>query len=132
MSLLCNFTQSLIVGLKNRLVYKSECDGNSDWNVMYLTSLPTDNRTFVYDVNNLKYAYTLYDFRISLAAAMNVSNTLWSDFSSITNRTLGTIPGIPKITAGSFEIIKKSEIETEVLLYWQRIHDCYKNGPDFK
>ncbi|XP_077286127.1 cytokine receptor domeless [Arctopsyche grandis] len=121
--------QHFSIGLVHKIEFCSELDeGEFKWKEAYL-SPANNNVTLVFNLT-LPYANTFYDARVYIKTE-EAKNNLWSDYSSITLKTLSKLPDrAPQTDIGSFESI--TELETrKVFICWQQIEKYEENGENF-
>lgn len=120
-------------GLTPKVEYQSLYDERDKWLVANTSSLyGSHNETYIYTLDGLKYANTLYDIRVYLRSALAVGDDRWSAPTINTFRTKATIPGeVPKTDIGSFEVSGGLPYR-DVYIYWQQIPEHLKNGDKFE
>ncbi|XP_025196270.1 cytokine receptor-like [Melanaphis sacchari] len=142
--------------LIHKIEYKSQWDSNFEqWHSINISDkcnapiLSNKTNTFLYDMNcqerdddfyyfnvtNLKYPFTYYDFRIYVRSSLANGEDKWSLPGCITLKTKSSIPKRPPtIDVGSFECIRSRNDKTkrDVFIYWQKIDDREKCGDSFE
>ncbi|VVC44107.1 Hypothetical protein CINCED_3A018202 [Cinara cedri] len=140
--------------LVHKIEYKSQWDSNPEhWHSVNvndvcnasLTSNQTNptkktncrkDRDFYYfNVTDLKYPFTHYDFRIYVRSSVARGEDKWSAPGCITLKTKPTIPKRPPRTdIGSFECVTSpvDKSTRDVYIYWQNIDDSEKCGDLFE
>ncbi|XP_026821752.1 cytokine receptor-like isoform X1 [Rhopalosiphum maidis] len=142
--------------LIHKIEYKSQWDSNPEYwqsiNISDTCSAPilsNKTNTFLYDMNcqerdndfyyfnvtDLKYPFTHYDFRIYVRSSLARGEDKWSPPGSITLKTKPSIPRRPPRTdIGSFECITSriDQTKRDVFIYWQKIDDSEKCGDSFQ
>ncbi|XP_022168704.1 cytokine receptor-like [Myzus persicae] len=139
--------------LNHKIEYKSQWDSNPEhWhsvNVSDFCSSPsTSNQTYSYsdcrerdtgfyyfNVTDLRYPFTHYDFRIYVRSSVARGEDKWSPPGCITLKTNPSIPRRPPRTdVGSFECVTSpvDKSKRDVFIYWQNIEDNEKCGDSFE
>ncbi|KAL5237172.1 hypothetical protein ACI65C_004582 [Semiaphis heraclei] len=139
--------------LIHKIEYKSQWDSKPEhWhsvNVSYVcNSLSSSNQTisdlncrerdidyYYFNVTDLKYPFTHYDFRIYVRSSLSRGEDKWSPPGCITLKTKPSIPRRPPRTdIGSFECVPSlsDKSKRDVFIYWQNIEDNEKCGDSFE
>ncbi|PNF42338.1 hypothetical protein B7P43_G03672 [Cryptotermes secundus] len=119
-------------GLVQKIEYQSTYDDSGKWLVANTSSLNRHSDKYIYTLDGLKYANTLYDIRVYLRSPLAVGEDKWSAPTMNTFRTEPTFPGaVPKTDIGSFEV-SGGLPNRDVYIYWQHIPDYLKNGDNFE
>ncbi|VVC42350.1 Fibronectin type III,Immunoglobulin-like fold [Cinara cedri] len=140
--------------LVHKIEYKSQWDSNPEhWHSVNendvcnasLTSNQTnptkktncrkDKDYYYFNVTDLKYPFTHYDFRIYVRSSVAHGEDKWSAPGCITLKTKPTIPRRPPRTdIGSFECVPSQVDKStrDVYIYWQNIDDSEKCGDLFE
>lgn len=88
-----------------------------------------------FNVTDLRYPYTAYDFRVYMMSAAAYNNSLWSEPASLVVKTKACRPyRSPFTDIGSFELVPAAA-ETNrrsVYVYWQLMPVIEYNGEDFQ
>ncbi|XP_025196272.1 cytokine receptor-like [Melanaphis sacchari] len=114
----------------------NECDSKSQQTTsdQNMNCVSHDADKYYFNVTNLKYPFTRYDFRIYLRTTL-ADEDKWSAPGNITADTKPTIPNRPPRTdIGSFEsvISPSDKSKRDVLVYWQTIEENEKCGESFE
>ncbi|XP_060857654.1 cytokine receptor-like isoform X2 [Metopolophium dirhodum] len=140
--------------LIHKIEYKSQWDSNPEhWhlvnvsdvcsssstsnqtNYSYSNCLKRDTGYYYFNVTDLKYQYTQYDFRIYVRSSVALGEDKWSPPGCITLKTKPSIPRRPPRTdIGSFECVSSpvDKSKRDVFIYWQNIEDNEKCGDSFE
>eukprot|EP00102_Acyrthosiphon_pisum_P024183 XP_016661393.1 PREDICTED: phosphatidylinositol phosphatase PTPRQ isoform X2 [Acyrthosiphon pisum] len=139
-------------GLIHKIEYKSQWDSNPEhWHSVNVSdvcnSSSTSNQTnsyskcrerdienYYFNVTDLKYPFTNYDFRIYVRSSVARGEDKWSPPGCITLKTKPSIPRRPPRTdVGSFECVTSpvDKSKRDVFIYWQNIEDNEKCGDSF-
>lgn len=115
-------------GIHHRIMYQHQWSKN--WTIIDIKT-KTREPEKRFNITSM-YANTVYDVRVVIKSA-TADQTKWSNFSSITFRTLSALPGKgPRVDVGSFEIVDDGPLKREVYIYWQTIPQILENGNSFK
>ncbi|XP_022172088.1 cytokine receptor-like isoform X2 [Myzus persicae] len=139
--------------LIHKIEYKSQWDSNPEhWHSVNVSdvcnSSSTSNQTnsysncrerdtdyYYFNVTDLKYPFTHYDFRIYVRSSVARGEDKWSPPGCITLKTKPSIPRRPPRTdVGSFECVTSpvDKSKRDVFIYWQNIEDNEKCGDSFE
>ncbi|CAG2054668.1 unnamed protein product [Timema podura] len=118
-------------GLIQRVVYQAEYDTNDIWLPANTSNLKTHGENHSLNITGLKYAYMLYEVRISMKSSVATGEDKWSTPTNITFMTSAIVPGAPpKTDIGSFEV--SGGLLRDVYIYWRYIPNEMKNGDKFE
>ncbi|KAL5237159.1 hypothetical protein ACI65C_004569 [Semiaphis heraclei] len=140
--------------LIHKIEYKSQWDSNPEhWHSVNVSdvcnSSSTSNQTnnsysncrerdteyYYFNVTDLKYPFTHYDFRIYVRSSVARGEDKWSPPGCITLKTKPSIPRRPPRTdVGSFECVTSpvDKSKRDIFIYWQNIEDNEKCGDLFE
>ncbi|XP_050425934.1 cytokine receptor-like isoform X2 [Adelges cooleyi] len=141
---MAHFPRDLI----HKIEYKSQWDSSSEyWHSVNVSDICNttladgqlsncrDTGFYYYNVTDLEYPFTLYDFRIYTRSSVARGEDKWSAPGCITLKTKPTIPKRPpRVDVGSFECVPSSSNKNsrDVLIYWQHLDDKEKCGDSFE
>ncbi|KAG4077009.1 hypothetical protein HA402_015996 [Bradysia odoriphaga] len=109
-------------GLTHLVNYTSEFS-NGVWKQLYVSNDPQLTNEIL--LKDLEFANVWYDVRVSIQVENATYKDVWSNFTSITFRTLSRRPDEPpKVDKSGFNIDDNGNI----YLYWKEIPNSKKNG----
>uniref|UniRef100_A0A6P7GSX4 Cytokine receptor n=1 Tax=Diabrotica virgifera virgifera TaxID=50390 RepID=A0A6P7GSX4_DIAVI len=112
------------------------CDTHCDkiWSLggRFNTSNTPNYKVTKYELRNLEFPHTVYDIRVRIKP-IEADEKMWSDFSSLTKRTLSALPKHPPLmTQGSFQIeLDSMKSLRNVYVYFHCLKEKYQNGENF-
>uniref|UniRef100_A0A2S2NC68 Cytokine receptor n=1 Tax=Schizaphis graminum TaxID=13262 RepID=A0A2S2NC68_SCHGA len=139
--------------LIHKIEYKSQWDSNPEhWHSVNVSDVCNSSSTsnhsnsysncrerhtgyYYFNVTDLKYPFTHYDFRIYVRSSVARGEDKWSPPGCITLKTKPSIPRRPPRTdVGSFECVTSpvDKSKRDVFIYWQNIDDNEKCGESFE
>lgn len=122
------YIQPFPIGLIGRVSWLIEEFKNHSW-TSHEVKIPSLTAEFKWTLRDLPYAHCLYDIRVALRSPEATDDALWSEYKSVTVRTLSKPPDVPpKTTLGMFQLADGTGTKR---IYWQNILANQENGENF-
>ncbi|KAL4103265.1 hypothetical protein QTP88_018642 [Uroleucon formosanum] len=114
---------------------KQKSASNQNTSVQVMNCLEKHANHYSFDVIDLEYSFTRYEFCIYVRTALASEDDKWSAPGCIIANTKASIPKRPPRTdIGSFEYVISSSDKSkrDIVIYWQTIEDYEKGGESFE